>query len=167
MPVTASPLGLADQLAIASTIVHVKGITPILNVSDVVASLRWFEALGWKRGFTYNDGGMIEGAADANGAGPAQFASVCAGAEIFLCRDGQGLRGGKPARFDGDDDTGATWMSWWLDAPAAVDAAHEKAIAAGVTVLWPPTDEPWGVRECRIMHPDGHVFRLSAGLGGA
>ena len=155
---------------------NVRGVTPILNVSDVPASLRWFEGLGWKRGFAWNEGGMIEGAADANAAGPARFASVCAhdegddapgqGGQIFLCQDGQGLRGGKPAplRLDGDDDTGAMWMSVWLPSPADVDAAHALAVMRGVTVLWPPMDEPWGVRECRIMHPDGHVFRLSAGL---
>jgi uncharacterized glyoxalase superfamily protein PhnB len=151
---------------------NASGITPILNVSDVPASLQWFERLGWTRGFAWNDGGMIECAADSNAAGPATFASVCSGkvgengegVQIFLCQDGQGLRGGKPARFDGDSDTGAMWMSVWLASPADVDAAHELAVKLGVTVLWPPTDEPWGVRECRIMHPDGHVFRLSAGL---
>lgn len=138
-------------------------ITPILNVSDVPASLRWFERLGWERAFTHNAGGMIAGAADADQNGPARFASVCSGeAQIFLCLDGQGLRGGKPPRFDGDDDTGAMWLSVWLQAPQDVDAAHSLAVQHGVTVLWPPTDEPWGVRECRIMHPDGHVFRLSA-----
>jgi hypothetical protein len=28
---------------------RVDGITPILNVSDLRASLDWFEALGWRR----------------------------------------------------------------------------------------------------------------------
>jgi hypothetical protein len=28
----------------------------------------------------------------------------------------------------------------------------------------PPTDEPWGVREMHIRHPDGHVFRISKGI---
>ncbi len=144
---------------------NVHGITPILNVSSVAASIRWFEALGWTRGFTWNAGGMIEGAALTNEQGEPTFSSVCSGAaQLFMCKDGQGLRGGKPARFDGDDDTGAMWMSLWLGNPAEVDEAHALAVANGVTVLGPPTDEPWGVRECRIMHPDGHVFRLSAGL---
>ena len=139
------------------------GVTPVLNVADVPATLAWFERLGWTRGFTHNARGIITDAADADDGGPARYASVCAGdAQIFLCQDGQGLRGGKPARYDGDDDTGATWLSVWLATPGEVDAAHSLAVSHGVTILWPPTDEPWGARECRIMHPDGHVFRISA-----
>jgi uncharacterized glyoxalase superfamily protein PhnB len=144
---------------------HVTGITPILNVASVVASIRWFEGLGWNCGFAWNRGGALPVGTVANEHGEATFASVCCGdGQVFLCQDGQGLRGGKPARFDGDDDTGATWMSVWLRSPADVDDAHRSALARGVTVLWPPTDEPWGVRECRIMHPDGHVLRLSASI---
>ena len=142
---------------------NVTAITPILNVSDVPASLEWVYRLGWKTGFAYNQGGMIEGSAPHNEHGPATFACVCAGeAQIFLCKDGQGLRGGKPARYDSDDDTGAMWMSIWLKSPQEVDGAHQQALAGGITVIWPPTAEPWGARECRIMHPDGHVFRISA-----
>ena len=144
----------------------IHSITPILNVTSVPDSILWFERLGFARSFTHNQGGMIDAAELQNADGPATFGGLCAGeAQLFLCQDGQGLRGGKPARFDGDDDVGANWMSLWLGSPAEVDEAHALAVANGVTVLWPPTDEPWGVRECRIMHPDGHVFRLGAGLG--
>jgi uncharacterized glyoxalase superfamily protein PhnB len=55
-------------------------------------------------------------------------------------------------------------MSWWVDSPAAVDATHKLALEQGLTVTWPPTNEPWGVRECHIQHPDGHTFRVSAGI---
>lgn len=50
-------------------------------------------------------------------------------------------------------------MSWWVGSPAEVDVVHEQALALGIEVTWPPTDEPWGVRECHIVHPDGHTFR--------
>lgn len=130
---------------------HLTAITPILNVTDVGASMRWFEALGWRRCFTYNDGGHIAEAGDANDHGPANFGSVGAGeVEIFLCRDDQGAR--------------PVWISWWLPTAADVDAAHALALATGATILQPPTDEPWGIRECHLAHPDGHVFRLSAPL---
>lgn len=142
---------------------NVKQITPILNVSSVPDSIRWFEALGWKRGFVWNESGMIEGGAEANASGPATFGSICCGeTNIFLCKDGQGSRGG-PAPRHATDDTGGVWMSWWVETPAAVDAAHALAVRLGFTVLQPPTDEPWGVREFHLCHPDGHTFRVSSG----
>jgi catechol 2,3-dioxygenase-like lactoylglutathione lyase family enzyme len=131
---------------------HIHHVTPILNVSDVVASIAWFEQLGWERGFTWNDGGSIDGAADANEHGPAGFGSVRTGhAEIFLCLDGQGAPGG-------------VWLSWWLPTPEDVDALHATALERGMTVTFPPTDEPWGVREFHLRHPEGHTFRVSAPL---
>ena len=139
-------------------------ITPILNVSDLAASLTWFEQLGWRRGFTWNSGGMIPGAAAANAAGPATFGSVGAGqCEIFLCCGAQGSRGGPSPRHVGDDDTGGVWMSWWVASPAEVDAVHALALQHGMHVARPPTDEPWGVREFHLVHPDGHTFRVGAG----
>ena len=128
-------------------------VTPILNVSDVGASIAWFERLGWQRGFTWNDGGGIAEGADADAHGPANFGSVCSGhVEIFLCRDGQGAPGG-------------VWLSWWLKTPAEVDAIHALALEHGMTVTWGPTDEPWGVHEFHLRHPEGHTFRVSAPLG--
>ncbi|GMV24434.1 MAG: hypothetical protein AMXMBFR58_04650 [Phycisphaerae bacterium] len=148
----------------------VSALTPILNVSDVPASIRWFEALGWHRGFTWNSGGMIDHAALENAAGPAHFASVCAntaaegeGPLIFLCKDGQGKRDPDTPPVAHHDNFGAVWMSWWV---ADVDAAHTQCLAAGVQVVRPPVDEPWGVRECLIRHPDGHCFRISGPASG-
>ena len=64
----------------------------------------------------------------------------------------------------GDDETDGVWMSWWVDSPAAVDEAHARALDLGLDVVWPPTDEPWGVREFHLRHPDGHTFRIGSGL---
>jgi uncharacterized glyoxalase superfamily protein PhnB len=143
----------------------IKGLTPVLNVADVPQSLSWFESLGWRRGFTWNEGGMIADAADRDPQGDAHFASVCAeDAQIFLCRGGQGSRGTIMPRWPGDDQTDGVWMSWWVDSVRSLDEMHEKAVALGYTVTMPPTDEPWGVREFHLRHPDGHMFRVSAGL---
>lgn len=132
----------------------IEGLTPILNVSSIPDSFVWFEQLGWQRGFTWPEG-------DANPG----FGSVCSGkVEIFLCRGAQGSRGTISPRFPGDDATDGVWMSWWVASPAEVNALHEKALSLGLTVTHPPTDEPWGVREFHLRHPDGHVFRVSAGL---
>ncbi len=141
------------------------GLTPILNVSDVPASLAWFEKLGWKRCWTWNEGGGIEGAADSNAHGRARFAATSSGkCQIFLCLDGHGSRGGPMPQHAHDEDTGGVWMSWWVESPAEVDATYRRALELGITVVRPPEDEPWGCRECHIRHPDGHTFRISAGL---
>jgi len=55
-------------------------------------------------------------------------------------------------------------MSWWVASPAEVDATYQRALDQGLITTMPPTDEPWGVRECHIRHPDGHTFRVSSGL---
>jgi catechol 2,3-dioxygenase-like lactoylglutathione lyase family enzyme len=133
----------------------VQQLTPILNVSDVLESQKWFEALGWQRGFTWPHDDPAPG-----------FGAVCTEkAEIFLCRGAQGSRGTTMPKFPGDDETDGVWMSWWLSSLTEVDAMHAKAIALGYIVTYPPTDEPWGVREFHLRHPDGHMFRVSAGTG--
>lgn len=128
---------------------NVQGLTPILNVSSLEESFAWFEKLGWTKRWDYGD--------------PPDFGAVgCGKLEIFLCKNGQGSRGGPPPAEPWDN--GGSWMSWWLDSPAEVDAAYAHALELGVTVTWPPTDMPWNVRECHIRHPDGHTFRVGAGL---
>jgi Glyoxalase/Bleomycin resistance protein/Dioxygenase superfamily len=150
---------------------EVHHVTPVLNVSSIADSFTSFEALGWRRGFAWNEGGMIgngPGVPAANEHGEAGFGSVRSGeAEIFLCRDGQGSRGTSMPKFPGDDATDGVWMSWWLASPADVDAMHAVAVEHGMAVTFPPTDEPWGVREFHLRHPDGHTFRVSTGLGAA
>ena len=128
----------------------VKGLTPILNVSDLAASFAWFEKLGWKKLWEWGD---LPG-----------FGAVGSGnAEIFLCHGGQGGRG-KPSTQHFDEETGGVWMSWWVATPADVDALCEHARQQGLSVTCPPFDAPWNVREFHLQHPDGHTFRVSAGL---
>jgi uncharacterized glyoxalase superfamily protein PhnB len=52
-------------------------------------------------------------------------------------------------------------MSIWVE---DVDAVHARCVAEDLDVTHPPTNEPWGVREFHLRHPDGHVFRISRGL---
>jgi catechol 2,3-dioxygenase-like lactoylglutathione lyase family enzyme len=128
---------------------HVQCLTPILNVSNIAASFAWFERLGWKKCWDWGD--------------PPTFGAVgCGEAEIFLCQGAQGSRGGPMPKFADDDETGGVWMSWFLKSPAEVDAAHALALEHGMTVTHGPVDEPWGVREFHLRHPDGHTFRVGA-----
>ena len=130
-----------------------RGLTPILNVSNLAESFRWFEKLGFEKGWDWGE--------------PPSFGAVCSGeCEIFLCQDAQGGRGhgGVKATFGpGGDQTAdkGVWMSIWVD---DVDAVHRRCREQGLEVAFPPTDMPWGVREMHVRHPDGHVFRISRGI---
>src|SRR5919197_1351154 len=42
-----------------------------------------------------------------------------------------------------------------------VDAEHERLARAGVRVLAPPTDRPWGERTLHVADPDGNVVELT------
>ncbi|HEY4100377.1 MAG TPA: bleomycin resistance family protein [Gemmatimonadales bacterium] len=131
----------------------VKGLTPILNVSDIDATFAWFARLGWKELWRWGD--------------PTSFGAVGSGPwEIFLCRDAQGGRGKGNntttfATWEDEQQDKGCWMSWWVD---DVDAFHAICVEQGIEVTSPPRDMAWGVREMNIRHPDGHVFRVGKGL---
>ena len=129
---------------------HAKGITPILNVSDIHQSFQWFERLGWTKGWEWGE--------------PVGFGCVCSGeCEIFLCQDGQGGRGkGQSKNTFGKEGEEAqdkgVWMSVWVD---DVDDVYQHCLDQEIEITWVPTDMPWNVREMHVRHPDGHVFRMS------
>jgi catechol 2,3-dioxygenase-like lactoylglutathione lyase family enzyme len=47
---------------------------------------------------------------------------------------------------------------------AAVDAAHREALRRGLEVVYPPTDEPWGIRRFFVRDPSGTVISVLAHL---
>ncbi|NNK64521.1 MAG: bleomycin resistance family protein [Gemmatimonadetes bacterium] len=130
-----------------------RGITQILNVTDLAESFRWFEAFGWSKLWDWGD--------------PPGFGAVGSGVcEIFLCQDGQGGRsrlpdGERSTDSETSDGNRGVWMSLWVD---DVDAVHRRCRDRDIEVIAPPEDMPWQVREMWVRHPDGHVFRVSRGL---
>ena len=42
-----------------------------------------------------------------------------------------------------------------------VDAEHARLSRAGVRVLAPPTDRPWGERTLHVVDPDGNVIEFT------
>jgi len=128
----------------------VRCLTPILNVSNIVESFAWFGKLGWTRLWDW-------------GAPPTFGAVGCGSIEIFLCERGQGHGGSRLDAAALDEEVGV-WMAWNLGTPAEVDEVHALAQRHGMVVTMPPTDEPWGMREFHLRHPDGHTFRVGAGL---
>jgi len=135
-----------------------KGITPILNVTSLVQSFEWFAKLGWRKCWDWKG--------DPDSPDVPTFGAVASGEfELFLCKDSQGGRGRSHLKMTGGPDGSdaadkGVWMSIWVE---DVDAVHRECLAQGIEVTFPPTDEPWGVREMHIRHPDGHVFRISKG----
>ena len=126
-----------------------KGLTPILNVSNIEESFAWFEKLGWKKLWDWGD--------------PPEFGAVGSGeCEIFLSVNCQGGRGRSAATmtFGAEGDVSGdkgVWLAIFVD---NVDEIHQHCLAHGVEITWPPTDMPWRIREMHVRHPDGHVFRI-------
>lgn len=138
-------------------------VTPVLNVADIGASVKWLEALGWTRRNLYSAEGLLADPHDDAAVATALFATLRFGyGQIFLSLSSQGLRGGLPVGPGSGDDAGATWMYWYMSSPAEVDEIFARATAAGFTIVAPPEAKPWGEHELRIAHPDGHVFRVAA-----
>lgn len=46
--------------------------------------------------------------------------------------------------------------------PAAVDAAHAEVVGRGLRVVYPLTDEPWGIRRFFVEDPGGTVVSILA-----
>ncbi len=49
-----------------------------------------------------------------------------------------------------------------LGDPAAVDAAHDEAVRRGLRVVYPLTDEPWGIRRFFVEDPGGTIVNVLA-----
>lgn len=62
---------------------------------------------------------------------------------------------------EGDQGHAGTWL--WI-ACADVDALYAATAIAGAKLRNPPTNYPWGSRECQIADLDGHVLRFGADL---
>ena len=124
--------------------------TPILNVSDLAATFAWFERFGWERSFDWGE--------------PPTFGGVRFGeCEIMLCEGAQGGhgRGASATTFGPDGDERGDRGTWLFLRVDDADAFHRRCLSGGLEITFPPTDMPWGYRECHVRHPDGHVFRLA------
>lgn len=114
-----------------------RSLFPILTVADVERSLVFYRDLLR---------GTVEYAFPDDG--PPVYVSVLVGRSPF----GIGLD-------DGTAPTGAARTALWVYVDDC-DRAVEHLAAAGVPVLEPPTDQPWGERVARVEDPDGTVVIL-------
>lgn len=60
---------------------------------------------------------------------------------------------------EGDQGQPGTWL--WISV-SDVDALYGELEQRGARLRHPPTNYPWGSRECQITDPDGHVLRFGA-----
>lgn len=57
------------------------------------------------------------------------------------------------------------YYAYWL--VDEVDAYHDEFAVAGVSILFPPKNQPWGRREFGLRTPDGHRILIGQELSGA
>jgi uncharacterized glyoxalase superfamily protein PhnB len=69
-----------------------------------------------------------------------------------------GTRSGTPDTFD----TGRAVVYLALDAPEAVDAHHDRAVAAGAGVVQELVDQPYGSREYAVRDPEGNIWSIGS-----
>jgi uncharacterized glyoxalase superfamily protein PhnB len=69
-----------------------------------------------------------------------------------------GTRRGTPDPFD----TGRAVVYLALDSAEAVDAHHDRAVAAGAEVVQELVDQPYGSREYAVRDPEGNVWSVGS-----
>jgi predicted enzyme related to lactoylglutathione lyase len=55
--------------------------------------------------------------------------------------------------------TAQTNFSLTIEVPD-VDAVHSKAVAKDIKIIYPLTNEPWGVRRFHVVDPNGVVINV-------
>ncbi|MGH2967768.1 MAG: VOC family protein [Solirubrobacteraceae bacterium] len=110
---------------------------PILQVADVRRSLGFYrDLIGFEVTYTFPS------------ADEPQYVSLA-------------LDGGKLAIGPTDQPVQSGSTSLWLYTDD-VDAAVAELEAAGVRVVAPPADQPWGERVASVADPDGYVVHIGA-----
>jgi predicted enzyme related to lactoylglutathione lyase len=49
---------------------------------------------------------------------------------------------------------------------ADVDDVHSRAVSRGLTIVYPLTNEPWGVRRFFVIDPGGTIINVMCHIGG-
>lgn len=125
---------------------QIHGVQPVLPVPDVAAAAAWFvRVLGFQIDFLHGEPVPWHGRVklgDRSWGDPVYIHLSQQDGEIQPC--------GETRLHVGHD----------------IDGLHAHALAQGATVLQPPTDQPWGLREIEIETPGGHRLVLGAEAGG-
>jgi catechol 2,3-dioxygenase-like lactoylglutathione lyase family enzyme len=96
----------------------------------------------------------------ARGAGDESYVPVTLGAITIGIGLGSHLQAGHPIRAHEGERNGVGVEI--VVEVADVEEAHERVIASGWPVLVPPGERPWGLRDFRLLDPDGYYLRVTA-----
>jgi PhnB protein len=135
-------------MTVAVEPVTTTALTPYLTVQGAAAALDWYrDAFGAVEGFrVVGDDGRV---------GHAEV--TIGGARLMLSDEYPEIGVLSPASLGG----ASAAMHLGV---ADVDAAFERAVAAGATALQPPADQPHGSRHGTLVDPFGHRWMLSQEL---
>jgi uncharacterized protein len=117
-----------------------------LGVRDVPASASFYEALGFQRKFRETGDEIVF--LDAGGVVLALWSWDKLGEDCVISSRP------RPQTFRGST------LAWNCASPADVDAAFDKAIAAGAAVLRRPEKTEYGGYRGYFADPDGHVWEI-------
>ena len=125
---------------------QIHGVQPVLPVPDVTAAADWFcRVLGFQIDFLHGEPavhGRVK-LGDRSWGDPVYIHLSHAEGVIQPC--------------------GQTRLHVGRD----IDGLHDHVLAQGATVLLPPTDQPWGLREIIVQGPAGHRLVLGAEIAAA
>ena len=65
------------------------------------------------------------------------------------------------------DDDSSTILPQISIEVADVDVVHSRAVSHGLNIVYPLTNEPWGVRRFFVTDPNGTVINVMCHIGGA
>ena len=120
---------------------QIHGVQPVLPVPDVAAAADWFcRVLGFELDFLHGEPVVH---------GRVKLGDRSWGDPVYIHlsrREGPIQPCGETRLHVGHD----------------IDGLHEHIVSAGGTVLQPPTDQPWGLREIVVLGPAGHRLVLAA-----
>lgn len=65
------------------------------------------------------------------------------------------------------DDDSSTILPQISIEVADVDDVHSRAVSQGLNIVYPLTNEPWGVRRFFVTDPNGTVINVMCHIGGS
>ena len=113
-------------------------LQPMISVSDINASLAWFEKLGFTTDYTVPlpDGSI-------------GHAGMSRGPQVQI------MLAPSPATV------GSTGLELYIYAGEGVDACYAAATGAGIVAEGEPQDQFWGDRIFTVKHPDGYTIMFA------